>query len=90
MLRINVLLSYRSCVTTYAQATAYAYLTCKDNLSGLLVSNERLSSVYDNIFLHIIDLVFMGVFLVIFLFYLKVDNHFVLPIANPFLLCPDV
>ena len=21
---------------------------------------------------------------------LKVDNHFVLPIANPFLLCPDV
>ena len=22
--------------------------------------------------------------------YLKVDNHFVLPIANPFLLCPDV
>ena len=23
-------------------------------------------------------------------FTLKVDNHFVLPIANPFLLCPDV
>ena len=42
------------------------------------------------VYIYILTIILKIMFKIIFIKLLKVDNHFVLPIANPFLLCPDV